>query len=205
MVPAMKLYTSLTSPYGRLARIVMHEKDLQDRVQVTPAQTRQPDSPYYAINPTGRIPCLICDDGTMLEESQLICRYFDHLDGAPELEHPADPEGWETRRVEALARSLLDGVSVWLREMKRPEDERSPTIIAHERARADRLIRLWDADTEQPHMQGPLTMTQITLICALDLDRRIPDFEWRGACPALSAWADKLSERASIAETRPPV
>ncbi len=200
----MKLYTSPTSPYGRMARIVMYERGLQDRVEVTSPQTRQANSPYYAINPTGRIPCLVCDDGTLLEESQLICRYFDHLDGAPELDHPPDPEGWKTRRLEALARSLLDGLSVWLRELKRPENERSPTIIAHERARAERLTRLWDVDIADPHMNGSLTMAQITLISALDLDRRIPDFEWRDACPALSAWADELSKRASVADTRPP-
>ena len=45
----MKLYVTFTSPYARLARIVVLEKGLQDRVEVIGAQTRVADSPYYKI------------------------------------------------------------------------------------------------------------------------------------------------------------
>jgi hypothetical protein len=39
-----------------LARIVVAEKGLQNRVQILEAKTRTPGSPYYQINPTGRVP-----------------------------------------------------------------------------------------------------------------------------------------------------
>jgi hypothetical protein len=42
-------------------------------------------------------------------------------------------------RLDATARSLCDGISVWVREMNRPEDERSPRVLAHEVARSERL------------------------------------------------------------------
>ena len=78
----MELFVTLTSPYARLARAVIIEKGLQDRVKITPIQTRTPDSPLYAINPSGRVPTLVTDDGTVFEESAVICAFLDHLDGA---------------------------------------------------------------------------------------------------------------------------
>ena len=52
----MKLYVTYTSPYARLARIVVREKALADRVEIIEAKTRTADSAYYQINPSGRVP-----------------------------------------------------------------------------------------------------------------------------------------------------
>jgi glutathione S-transferase len=59
----MKLYVTFTSPYARLARILVQEKALEDRVEIIAAKTRVADSPYYQINPSGRVPYLIDDSG----------------------------------------------------------------------------------------------------------------------------------------------
>ena len=77
----MKLYITPGSPYARMARIVVLEKGLQSRVEIIVAQTRRADSPYYRINPSGRVPYLVGDDGVRLEESAVICAYLDRLDG----------------------------------------------------------------------------------------------------------------------------
>ena len=47
----MKLYVTFTSPYARLARILVLEKALEDRVEIIAAKTRATNSPYYQINP----------------------------------------------------------------------------------------------------------------------------------------------------------
>ena len=200
----MKLYVTLTSPYARMARIVVLEKGLADRVEIVEARTRLADSPYYAINPSGRVPYLIRDDGTGLEDSPLICAYLDHLDGAPLFEIPEGHNGWEARRLEALARSMLDGLAVWGRELRRPEDERSPTIIEHERQRSRRMANLWESEIDHPLMQGPPNMAQITLVSALELDARNPAFAWRAEHPKLAAWANRIAARPSVAATQPP-
>ena len=59
----MKLYITDTSPYARIARVVILEKGLENRIAIIYAQTRLADSPYYRINPSGRVPYLIRDDG----------------------------------------------------------------------------------------------------------------------------------------------
>jgi len=198
----MKLYITPGSPYARIVRVVILEKGLQDRVEIIPAQTRRTDSPYYRINPSGRVPYLVRDDGAGMEESAVICDYLDHLPGASGPELPRGEE-WEARRLESLARSLMDGLAVWSRESGRPHDEQSPTVIAHERARSERMADVWEREIDHPWMQGALNMAQITLGCALGLEARIPEFRWREGRPKLLAWYAAVAARPSFRATVP--
>src|ERR1700738_1254178 len=95
--PPMKLYVTYTSPYARLARIVVVEKGLEDRVAILEAKTRTPDSPYYQINPSGRVPYLVDDAGIGMEDSQLICAYLDGLDGKPRFHGARGDSDWAYR------------------------------------------------------------------------------------------------------------
>ena len=103
-----------------------------------------------------------------------------------------------------MARSLLDGLSVWIREGFRPVDERSPGIVSHEQARAARLIDVWENEIIDSVMQGDLNnMAQLTLITALQLEQWNPDFKWREEHPRLVEWCDQLSDRSSLQKTVP--
>ena len=200
----MKLYVTPLSPYARFARIVVIEKGLEDRVSVIHARTRVAGSPYYEINPSGRVPYLVLDDGTALEESALICAYLDQLDGEPSLAVPSADGDWEAWRLEALARSMLDGLTVWGRELRhRPENERSPTIIEHERQRGRRMADLWEREIANARMHGRLNMAQITLACALQYASHVLGLEWRAGHPQLASWLDEIANRPSIAATAP--
>ena len=200
----MKLYITPGSPYARMARMVLIEKGLEKRVEVITAQTRVANSLYYRINPSGRVPYLIREDGVGMEESALICDYLDRLDGKPAFELPAGADAWEARRLEGLARSLLDGLAVWGRELARPEYERSPTVLLHEARRSERLTDVWETEIASPLMQGPLNRQQLTLACALGLEARIPGFRWRPGHPKLSEWFRRIEARPSLVGTAPP-
>lgn len=208
----MKLYVTLTSPYARMARIVVIEKGLEDRVEIIEARTRTADSPYYAINPSGRVPFLLLDDGMGLEDSALICAWLDQVDGDPVLGpppvSPQGAEGWEARRIEAKARSMMDGMAVWGREIiYRPKEIRSQFILDHETERTRRMADEFEREIDHPALNGavdePLNMAQITLTCALQGRDRVAGFEWRQGRPKLSAWIDRMGERRSVAETAP--
>jgi glutathione S-transferase len=162
-----------------------------------------PGSPYYKINPSGRVPYLVRDDGVAMEDSAVICRYLDHLTGPRLFDLPPGEEEWEALRLQALAGSLLEGVSVWVRELKRPADEQSLTILAHESSRSERMIDLWEQQIGHPLMHGKLTMAQVVLITALQLELQIADFNWRPGHPKLTDWADWIGERSSIRATLP--
>jgi glutathione S-transferase len=200
----MKLYITPGSPYARIARVVVLEKGLERRVEIIAAQTRLAGSPYYRINPSGRVPYLIRDDGAGLEESALICAYLDHLDGRPAFDLPAGDEAWEARRLEALARSMMDGLAVWLREVSRPQNERSPTVLEHEAQRSARMADLWETEIGHPLMRGGLNLAQLTLACALGLEARSSHLRWRPGHPKLGDWFDRIAARPSLAATAPP-
>lgn len=200
-VAIVKLYQTVTSPYARLIRMVILEKGLGARIELIEAQTRTHDSPYYAINPSGRVPYLVCDDGRSMEDSQLIAQYLDQLDGKPGLHPPFALEDWTYGRLETYARSMVDGLSVYVREMRRPENERSPTTLRHETDRAVRLADSWEREIKHPLMHGPVNMAQLLLIVALELAARVKVADLENSRPALAAWAGRMRERSSVRAT----
>jgi len=201
----MQLYMTPGSPYARIARIVVIEKGLSEKVDVISAKTRTTASPYYQINPSGRVPYLVCDDGLGLEDSGLICSYLDHLEGQPSFALPTGVAGFEAKRVEALVRSTLDGLAVLGREKWRPSNEQSPKIVLHETDRANRLLNLWKQQMHHPLFHGQLNMVQIVFGCTLGFADLIPDFSWRSSHPTLNSWFEAISARPSFLETRPPM
>jgi glutathione S-transferase len=197
----MKLYVTFTSPYARLARIVVLEKGLQDRVEVIAAQTRVASSPYYRINPSGRVPYLIDDAGVGMEDSRLICAYLDNLDGKPRLHRPASDRDWAYSRLEARARSLCDGIAVWVREMSRPASERSPTTLAHEAARGQRMADLFEGEVVTPLLQGPPNMAHLVLAVTLDFSSNRGFGDLTDGRPQLAAWLARMHELPSLRAT----
>lgn len=200
----MKLYVTPTSPYARLALIVRLEKGLTDRVELVWTRTRDPSDPLLAINPSGRIPLLLLEDGTAYEDTDVIVPYLDSLVSPPQFESPRGEAYWPYRGLQAMARSLLDGVSVWAREALRPENEQSPGIIEHERRRGIRMADYFESIIGDPPLTGKLNTVQLILFCALDLERRLPALNWRGGRPGLVAWHARMLDLPSIGGSVPP-
>ena len=199
----MKLYVTPTSPYARLAMIARLEKGLHE-IEPVWTRTRVPDDPMLAFNPSGRIPYLRLDDGAGFEDTDAIVGYIDALAPPRRFAPPDGAARWPFRARQATARSMLDGVAVWAREIMRPEDERSPGIIEHERRRAARLADFFEAEIGAPALTGPLNMVQMLLFCALDLERRLPAFDWRTGRPGLVAWHARVAALPSVAGSLPP-
>ena len=200
----MKLYVTFTSPYARLARVLVIEKSLESRVEVIGAKTRSADSPYYQINPSGRVPYLIDDSGNGMEDSQLICAYLDSLDGKPRFHDPRRQTDWGYQRLEFSARSMCEGVCVWIREMARPEGERSPTVLAHEVSRANRMAEIFEQRVADPLMRGEPTMAHLILAVTLDLAARRAIGDLTVGRPRLAAWMGSMTTLPSMQKTTPP-
>ena len=200
----MKLYVTYGSPYARLARIIVLEQALEDRIEVIEAKTRAPDSPYYQINPSGRVPYLIDDTGVGMEDSQLICAYLDRLNGKPRFHNASHPSDWTYLRLEFAARSMCDGIAVWGREMARPENERSPTTLAHEAARAQRMADFFEERATDPLMQGPPGMAHLILAVAVEMARNRGLGDLTAGRRRLASWMPSISNRPSMRRTVPP-
>jgi glutathione S-transferase len=98
----------------------------------------------------------------------------------------------------------MDGVAVWIRELARPENERSPGLIEHETQRARRLLVHLEKEAGHPLLGGPLNIVQLTLGCAIGMAGRNPGFDWRSGQPKLAAWFRRIEARPSFAATAPP-
>src|ERR1700685_1793748 len=164
----MKLYVTLRSPYARLTRILVLEKGLENRVEIIQAKTRTSGSPYYQINPSGRVPFLVDDAGIGMEDSQLICAYLDSLDGKPRFHDPFRASDWDYLRLDYAARSLCEGAWGGGRKRGPPEGERSPAVLAHEAARANRMADVFEDRVTDPLMRGAPCMAHLILAVALD-------------------------------------
>jgi glutathione S-transferase len=200
----MKLYVTYGSPYARLARIIVIEKALEGRVQIIEAKTRTPGSPYYQINPSGRVPYLVDETGTGMEDSQLICAYLDGLDGKPRFHGAARASDWAGLRLEFAARSMCDGIAVWGREMVRPEHERSPITLAHESARAQRMADFFENRVTDPLLQESPGMAHLILAVAVEMARKRGLGDLTAGRPRLASWMPSISDLPSMQRTAPP-
>jgi glutathione S-transferase len=71
----MKLYNLDLSPFAARCRIQIHAKGLEIPSEEPPGGLSSDE--YKKINPTGKVPELELDDGTVLSESAVICEYLE--------------------------------------------------------------------------------------------------------------------------------
>ena len=203
----MKLFVTPTSPYARASIIAVYEKQLEQRVELIWTRTRVPDDPMLSFNPSGRIPFVLFPNGQGLEGTEVLFDYFDGLTGTRQFRSPSGKNDWSFRRIEALARSLLDGVSVWAREVLRPDGEKSPRVIGYESRKAARIADYLEAEKImlEPlilrNSEQALNIAQILLFCALDTERRNPEFEWRSAHPNIENWFAGMAKVKSVVQS----
>ncbi len=84
----MKLYDREGTPNAARIRIVLAEKGLDDQVEFVSVDLRaaeQKQPAFLAMNPIGKTPVLVLDDGFVISECTAITEYLDNLDGAPTL------------------------------------------------------------------------------------------------------------------------
>lgn len=95
----MKLYSARLSPFATRARIAVYAKGLDVEILLPPGGPRSAE--YLAINPIGKIPCLVTDKGGTIPESDTIVEYLDERFPEPSL-LPGDAEA--RARVRLLSR-----------------------------------------------------------------------------------------------------
>ena len=82
----MKLYDMGAAPNPRRVRIFLAEKGIEvERIDIDIVSGANREPAYLTINPRGVLPALLLDDGTLIDESEAICRYFEALHPEPNL------------------------------------------------------------------------------------------------------------------------
>jgi glutathione S-transferase len=99
----VKLYQTYTSPFPTRVRLCLYAKGLDCEIIEPPGFHATPESKgdYMLINPIGRVPTLITDDGRALPESEVICEYLEDAYPDPPL---LPPDAWGRSQVRLISR-----------------------------------------------------------------------------------------------------
>jgi glutathione S-transferase len=202
----MQLFYSPNSPYARKARIIIHELGLKSRVEDVivslPAGAK-----LRAVNPLGKIPALILDDGSAIYDSPVICEYLDDVGQGKFFPRPTmlrEAQGrWRALTLQALGDGLADAVVRRNQEMKVPADRRSAEMIERQTKAIEAAFAV--ADRAAAKFPAEPTIGEIAVACAIGyLDLRVPEDGWRDRYPGLARWLDNFSQRPSVQATKPP-
>jgi glutathione S-transferase len=198
----MKLYTNPASPFARKARIIVRElKLVVEEIQV-PREGL--GDGFRTINPLGRIPVLVLDDGSTLFDSPVICEYLNEAGGGrffPGKSLLRENSGhWRALTLQALGDGICDAAVARNYERLRPAELQSAAVIQkHMNAVNTGLDVL-----ERIRFTDKVTIGEITIGCALGyLDFRIPELGWRETRPNLRDWYEKFAQYPSMQATWP--
>jgi glutathione S-transferase len=185
------LRSTLTSPYGRKARIALDVLGLADRIKVVPADTRDADDTLRLQNPLGKMPCLLLEDETVLYDSRVIMEFLDSWTGRNIL-FPRDPmERAKTLTRAVLADGIADAALLMVYEYRfREPGQVSEVWLSHQRDKVDRGLAAMAADPPDPEKTD---VVSISLACALGyLDWRRP-VGWRDRFPQFVSWLERFA------------
>lgn len=196
----MKLLGTHTSPYVRKARLILLEKNIPHEYVIDPPS--EPGSLVLQVNPLGRIPALILDDGFCVFDSSVIADYADTLNDAPVLIPRNDPLArLRVKRWEALADGIMDSAIVVRNESLRAEDKQSQAVLdMHNLAVTHALDYAAQLLGECEWCEGDaITLADLALVSALlYLDLRQAARDWRSAHANLAVWLSRISARPSV-------
>ena len=201
----MQLFYSGTSPYVRKVSVTAMELGLDDQLERVSVDPWSQPEDLLAQNPLSKVPCLITDAGDVLFDSPVICEYLDSLNAAPGLVPATGSDRWQSQTLCALADGVLDAaVLVFLEQAKRPPELSWDWWLDLQMGTVERSLQaLNNAVSDFP---DKVDQVQINTAVALGYcDFRLPDYDWRGACPALAEFYDYFSQRPSMVATLPRV
>lgn len=200
----VKLIIATPSPYARKARIALIEKSIDYEEIVD--NPWLPGTGIAQVNPLGKVPSLILDDGTVVHDSTVIVEYLDTLGREPRL-IPAEPAlRVAHKQIEAVADGLCDAIVLSVLERARPEPMRSSDWLTRQRRKIEaasaELSRLLSAQAW--FTSAGFALGEVATGCALGyIDLRYPEFDWRARHDNLTRLFDRVSERPSFARTIP--
>lgn len=199
----MKLFYASGSPYARIARVVVRELVLDDRIEEIEVTLRDPNSALLLHNPGGKVPALRLDDGTVINESLLVLAYLDTRHNGRKLLPMDGSDGWKTLSELGRAYAFLDAVTVWNRELRFGLS--AARVVALEKERADRAADALETEIAGGGYSGPLNAGQIVLAAALEnFARRHKVWDWRVGRPRLSGFLETIAARPSFTATVQP-
>jgi len=200
----MKLIGSIASPFVRKVRIFAAEKRIDYELESDSVWS--PDSKVPPLNPLGKIPTLVLDDGSTLFDSRVIVEFLDTVSPIGKL-IPADSrDRIDVKRWEAIADGVLDAAVLARLENARKAGEKSQAWIDRQFDKAARGLDAMELQLgDKPWCSGSaFSLADVAVGACLGwLEFRYPSPGLRDKHPNLARHLAKLNERPSFADTAP--
>ena len=198
----MKLRHGPVSPYTRKVMVTAHEAGLAARIELVRTFVHAPDTDIAQVNPLGKIPALVTDEGLALYDSPVVCEYLDSLHQGAKLFPAPGPARWQALKLQALADGILDAALLRRHESARPAELQDKAWIERQAAAMRRGMAA--LESEAGGWGEPVTIGQIAagVVCGY-LDYRFAHEPWRPSAPALAAWYERFAKRPSMQATVP--
>jgi glutathione S-transferase len=204
----MQLLANTTSPFVRIARVVMIEKGLD--VEPTIVDPWADDGRLRAANAATRVPTLVLDDGTALSECLLIVHWLEATRPAPSWPSAlgasaAQAAGVLSRAGIAIGAIEASTITIITRKVTAPVlfDETPVGLRRRMVEGLQRLEALAD-DLALPAGETAPTLDVIAAVTLFDYQQmRYGDQPWLPVTPRLRALAEAWRARPSMAKTMP--
>ena len=199
----MKLFFTQRSPFARKIRMLARLTDQISDIEEIETTVRDPDAIVLPHNPTGKVPTLVLDDGTALQESLLITTYLEERAGTRALNGIGN-QRWAAFAFDSFVTATADNVAWLFREQNIKEiDKQSPTFLEIERDRAkrnyDALESTLDTDLGNPIRTAHLTAASLFGF----VEAFMQDENWHQNRPKLQGWYRRFQEESAFQETVP--
>ena len=124
------LYYTPRSPYARKVRIVLAEKTLSCELVETNIKQKSPE--FLRLNPIGKVPVFVDENGLIFWDSTLIVDYLDETYPNPPIYPSGQLERLRCRQGEELADSMTDQIVALSYEVRKGKDAKAQVMAHHQ-------------------------------------------------------------------------
>lgn len=198
MSTKMRLLGSVTSPFVRKVRMVVHELDLGSVVHFELTEAKSPTPELLRLSPIGKIPILILSEEEAVFESDLISRYL-----ANRFENSTlFPSSFDLcfEKSLALINGGMDAAAALVMESWKSPKLQDKGIIDRQKSRLVRIISYLEESGIPP---VPLYINFALGSLLGYLDFRNPVESWGEMAPTLQRWFYDIRETDIYKATAP--
>jgi glutathione S-transferase len=200
----MKLYGSITSPFVRRVRFLLHELGIPFELIDTLADAGQAE--MRTKNPIWKVPCVEID-GQILWDSHTIIEYLTdtHKGNAKLLRAPQGAERWREKNLVTAADGCVESaINVFYLRKDGVEVDKVAYLIK-QRARVESILTWLKTQLKDNYFttEKKLGLSELTLYCILDWLRFREMYPVLND-PALKAYMDFHASHPSLVATRLP-
>ena len=140
----MKLFTAGPSPFGRKVKLALHVVGLSEQVELIATDTSDPGSENRDVNPLGKIPTLVTDEGPLFD-SRVILEALDRFAGGDKLLPPIGPDRTAVQTKVALIDGIMEAALLIVYEARlRPEHMHVQSVLDYQRGKIERSLAYLD-------------------------------------------------------------